>query len=346
MRRLAGSSAIDAARPTPPVPEIWPRAPRNAPVPPTIAQFARSVEGVPGGGGLPLNPRLTSVPTGVLSLFKISNTCSRSAVRVTSAIAPPGEGAGLNKPPFHWPGPGAESPGAIRRAIVRDVIAGAESMSGREARRARTCAYARVVANLAGRPAGIVPAAPASGDGGTHGHRVRDRLDRLDGVEVPGRRHCGEACATGPPPALARTSPVATSESAPSAGRQSPAEAAARRARDRRAWRRARAALLRVQYRLAAVRDVLASADSLAWKLPAHAGAARRSSTPARRQLGSNFATVGFCWRGPRRPAPSEIVTRFRRQATAEAATVRARLGPARWRRGFRCELRVASLIG
>src|SRR6266852_1941165 len=95
VRRLAGSSAIDASLAAPPVPLTWPRAPRNAPVPPIIDQFARSVEGVPGGGEPPANPKLMIVPTAVPSLCKISKISSRTAVLVISAIAPPGLGAGL-----------------------------------------------------------------------------------------------------------------------------------------------------------------------------------------------------------------------------------------------------------
>src|SRR5215472_8170160 len=80
IRRLAGSSVIDAIRKgtvVPPLPTI-PRAPRNAPVPPTIAQppFPWAV-GDPGEGGPPDSPKATIVPTSVPSLFKISKIFSR-----------------------------------------------------------------------------------------------------------------------------------------------------------------------------------------------------------------------------------------------------------------------------
>src|SRR5258708_37636152 len=97
MRRLAGSSAIEAARMGsvfPPVPSC-PRAPRNAQLPPTIAQSPlRTAAGEPGVAP-PLIPRATMVPMGVPSLFRISKIFCRIEGWAVSAMAPPGAGAGL-----------------------------------------------------------------------------------------------------------------------------------------------------------------------------------------------------------------------------------------------------------
>jgi hypothetical protein len=78
-RRLAGSSVIEARRAlTAPfnklfLPPFWPRAPKNAPVPPTIAKFWLATAG-PGGVGDPLfSPVTIILPTGVTpSLCRIS----------------------------------------------------------------------------------------------------------------------------------------------------------------------------------------------------------------------------------------------------------------------------------
>ena len=61
-----------------------------------IAQFPFSPDGapVPGGAVPPLNPVLIMVPISEPSLFRISKKCSRIAIRVISAIAPPFEGVG------------------------------------------------------------------------------------------------------------------------------------------------------------------------------------------------------------------------------------------------------------
>src|ERR1041385_15848 len=91
--RLEGSSVMDAVRSevapgkrtllTPP----WPRAPKNAPVPPTIARL-RPPTGGPGGMGDPLfSPIVIIVPTGVPSLCRNSNVSSRLEGQVVSAIA-------------------------------------------------------------------------------------------------------------------------------------------------------------------------------------------------------------------------------------------------------------------
>src|SRR5262245_2297084 len=100
-RRLAGSSVIDAerfrilcgSRAAP----YWPRAPRNAPVPPTIAKFPPLwAKGAPGGGGPPFGPKATMVPIGVPSGLRISNVWYRSDARWVSAIASPGLAVGLS----------------------------------------------------------------------------------------------------------------------------------------------------------------------------------------------------------------------------------------------------------
>src|ERR1700747_3584147 len=78
-RRLAGSSVMEAVRAlTAPfnrlfLPPLWPRAPKKAPVPPTIAKFWPDTDG-PGGAGDPLfNPLTIMLPTGVTpSLCRIS----------------------------------------------------------------------------------------------------------------------------------------------------------------------------------------------------------------------------------------------------------------------------------
>src|SRR5499427_9575669 len=81
-----------SCRPLPEDPSACPRAPRSAPVPPTIAQLPVSPEGCPGGAEPPLIPRVMIVPIGVPSACKISKMFSRIAVRLTSAMARPGGG--------------------------------------------------------------------------------------------------------------------------------------------------------------------------------------------------------------------------------------------------------------
>ena len=103
-RRFAGSSDMEAPRweATPggfATNSIWPRAPRNAPVPPVIAKLLPPValKGAPGGAEPPPNPFVTIVPIGVPSLFRISKVNTATAIRVVSAIAWPGTGAVLRK---------------------------------------------------------------------------------------------------------------------------------------------------------------------------------------------------------------------------------------------------------
>ena len=81
MRRLAGSSVIEAARGLLPAPEpAWPRAPRNAPVPPMIAQLLPcNTDGAPGGALPPASPVAAMLPIGVPSLFRISKKRSRNS---------------------------------------------------------------------------------------------------------------------------------------------------------------------------------------------------------------------------------------------------------------------------
>src|SRR5215831_14371671 len=102
LRLFAGSSVMDAVRSevapgkrtllAPP----WPRAPKNAPVPPTMARL-RPPTGGPGGVGDPLfSPMVIIVPTEVPSLCRISNVSSRLEFQVVSAITKiPGVGIGL-----------------------------------------------------------------------------------------------------------------------------------------------------------------------------------------------------------------------------------------------------------
>src|SRR5580698_8457324 len=80
---------------------LWPfcpRTPKNAPVPPVIAEFLLPAGG-PGGDGIPLlNPEVIIVPTGVIpSLCRISYVSSRIEGQVVSEIAftPPWTGVGL-----------------------------------------------------------------------------------------------------------------------------------------------------------------------------------------------------------------------------------------------------------
>src|SRR5260370_15581983 len=100
IRRLAGSSVIDSLG----LGIVWgvapwpncPRAPRNAPVPPTIALLPWvCARGDPGDGKPtpPPSPAAMMLPIGVLSVFKISNLRSIMEDRVISAIASPGFGA-------------------------------------------------------------------------------------------------------------------------------------------------------------------------------------------------------------------------------------------------------------
>src|SRR5271154_5561839 len=92
-RRLAGSSVTDARRmgtaaePSPCIAlPVWPWAPRNAPVPPTIAKLCDPAGG-PGGDGPPaFSPSVMTVPTGVApSLWRISYVSNRIEFRETSA---------------------------------------------------------------------------------------------------------------------------------------------------------------------------------------------------------------------------------------------------------------------
>src|SRR5260370_597622 len=99
LRRLERSSVIDAAR-TGAEDTPWPdtpRAPRNAPVPPTMAILEdMAASAAPGAGGtlLPENPSPTRVPIGVPSSFRISHVRKALAPPRMSAIAPPGAGFG------------------------------------------------------------------------------------------------------------------------------------------------------------------------------------------------------------------------------------------------------------
>src|ERR1041384_2991226 len=81
---------------------LCPRTPKNAPVPPVIAEFLLPAGG-PGGVGDPLcSPMVIIVPTGVIpSLCRISYVSSRIEGQVVSEIAfdpfTPGTGVGVTQ---------------------------------------------------------------------------------------------------------------------------------------------------------------------------------------------------------------------------------------------------------
>ena len=87
LRRLAGSSAIEAWRGGPcgfgrARAPVIPRAPKNAPVPLTIAVLpCVTCRGAPGTAEPPLSPKAMMVPIGVPSALKISNVCSTKPFR-------------------------------------------------------------------------------------------------------------------------------------------------------------------------------------------------------------------------------------------------------------------------